>query len=326
MPDNFSTGFSVREAMWHGLGEVLPNNPNWDELPRLAGWPKEVYRTPIYAEGDEAEANDLVDGFSMVTAEWEDGTKRHLYPQADSYGIVQPLEVRDILRAIAGEGALLETGGMLKDYKQMWALARLEKEYEVPGDDSPYLAYVSVHNSYDGSLSLQAGRHGVRVVCQNTQDLALTEASSRGTLYRWKHTTNVKDRIEEAKSVIMATDEAMAEWLEKAKEMTKMNVTEEGVTDFLTDFIPSPIDALVTDRAAKNVDEARAAVRSILRGDTGTVAPNLGHTSYGLWCAGVEYLDYIKPSRSQATMFGRAILSPDQSKRKVMNLAIAAAR
>jgi phage/plasmid-like protein (TIGR03299 family) len=321
MTANYSTGFSVREAMWHGLGEVLPENPSFEELPKLAGWPTEVVRTPVYAQG----ASEPVEGYAMLTAKWDDGTSRFLHPQADSYGIVQPRDVGDILEAIAGEGGIIETAGMLKDYKQMWALARLPKEYEVPGDDSPYLGYVSVHNSYDGSLSLQAARHGVRVVCANTQDLALTEAANRGTLYRWKHTTNVKDRIEEAKKVILATDQAMQEWLDRAKELTKKKVTARARDEFLEAFVPAPPPALVTDRAMKNVEEGRAAVKAILRGDTGTVAPKLGHTAYGLWCAGVEYLDYIRPSRSQTTMFGRAILTPDKGKEKVMQLAMAAA-
>lgn len=323
MPANFSAGFSVREAMWHGLGEVLPENPDWDALPALAGWPQEVVRSPITAEygGKSLE----VETHSMLTGVWEDGTTRFLFPQAETYGIVQPNEVRDILQAIAGEGALIETAGMLKDYKQMWALARLPREYEVPGDDSAYNAYVSVHNSYDGSLSLQAARHGVRVVCANTQDLALTEAEGRGSLYRWKHTEGIKDRLEEAKRVVIGTDQAMLEFVELAKELVKKPVKDEGVKLFLEDFIPAPPAALVTDRAMANIEEARAQVRSILNGETGTVAPKLGHTSYGLWLAGVEYLDYVRPSRSQATMFGRAILSPDKSKAKVLALATAAA-
>jgi phage/plasmid-like protein (TIGR03299 family) len=321
MPANFTSGFSVREAMWHGLGEVLPENPSWDELPALAGWPDEVYRAPYKVEDDDEEYV----GHSMLTARWNDGRKVRLFPQADSYGLVQPTEVRDILEAIAGEGALIETAGSLKDYRQMWALARLPREYEVPGDDSPYQAYISVHNSYDGSLSLQAGRHGVRVVCANTQDLALTEAEDRGTLYRWKHTTNIKDRLEEAKRVVIGTDEAMQEFIKLAEDLKRRVVDDEGVKNFLGDFIPAPPAALVTDRAMANVEEARGQVLSILRGDTGTVAPSLGHTSYGLWLAGVEYLDYVRPSRSKETMFGRAILTPDKGKQKLLQLATAAA-
>src|SRR5919108_510028 len=58
---------------------------------------------------------------------------------------------------------------------------------------------------------------------------------------------------------------------------------------FITEFIPMPPAGLVTDRVARNVDEARAALRAIFDSKTTEqVAP----TAYGLVQAAGEYLDH----------------------------------
>lgn len=326
MPAYFDAGFSVREPMWHGLGEVLPENPDWDDVPALAGWPTSVERRPLFYDPNPDDADAELVGVGGMEALVNVDTNEFLSAVTDSYGIVQPATMVEVITALAGAGATPETAGSLRDGRQLWALARIPGEYQVPGDDSAFLAYVSVHNSFDGSLAFQAGRHGIRVVCANTQDLALTESASRGTLYRWKHTSKVMDRIEEAKAVVMGTGEAMQEFIDLAGDLAKMKVTKEGVKLFLTKFIPNPPEALVTDRAMRNINEARNAVLDIVLGKTGTVPAKLGHTSYGLYLAGVEYLDYIRPARSQATMFGRAIIQPDDGKAKVMKLATQAAK
>lgn len=323
MPDYFDAGFSVREPMWHGLGTVLPDNPDWDEVPDLAGWPLHVVRRPVYFDPDPDGDRELI----LVEDQWalyDEARDEFVSTCSDTYGVVQPDTMVEVLRALAGAGAKPKTAGALHGYRQLWALAELSREFLMDGDT--YLAYVSVHNSFDGSLAFQAGRHGVNVVCANTQDLALTESARRGTLYRWKHTSKVMERIEEAKAVVMGTEQAMQEFIDLAGDLAKRKVTPKAVNLFLTKFIPSPPEALVTDRAMANINEARAAVKDILSGATGTVQPKHSQTAYGLWCAGVEYLDYIRPARSKDTMFGRAILTPDKGKAHLLKLATAAAK
>lgn len=322
-PAYFEAGFSVREPLWHGLGVVLPDSPDWDQVPVLAGWPLSVERRPVYFDPDPDGDGDLLacEGFDALV---DTSTDTFISMASETYGIVQPETMVEVLQALAGAGAVPETAGALRGYRQLWALAKLPKEYMVDGDT--YLAYVSVHNSFDGSLAFQAARHGVRVVCANTQDLALTEASKRGNLYRWKHTSRVMDRIEEAKAVVMGTEQAMQEFVDLAGDLAKLKVSVGATSRFLEKFIPSPPEALATDRALRNISEARKAVLAILHGESGTIQTKHSRTAYGLFVAGVEYLDYIRPAKSKDTMFGRAILTPDKAKAHLLKLATTAAK
>lgn len=323
MPAEYESGFSVREPMWHGLGVVLPENPDWDEVGTLAGFPSEVQRVDFYYADPAYEG----EGHKLLAAEGVGGlinpdTGAYICHATDTYGIVQPQVMLDVLEALAGEGAYVETAGVLRGGRQHFAMAKLDEEFMVPGDDSPYLPYISIHNSFDGSLAFQAARHAIRVVCANTQDAALRMSENYDTNYKWKHSSGVMSHVEEAKEVMFGMKALMDEFIELCTEMTNKRVTPEGRGLFLERLVPMPPPALVTDRAAANVFEAREAVLSILNGETGTVQPSLGLTSYGLYIAGNEYLDYVRPARSKETMFSRAILTPQKAKKSLVKMAM----
>lgn len=59
--------------------------------------------------------------------------------------------------------------------------------------------YLMLHTTHDGSGNVRAKETPIRVVCQNTLDLALSGA---GTTYKIRHTKNMRDRLEEAKKIM----------------------------------------------------------------------------------------------------------------------------
>ena len=84
-------------------------------------------------------------------------------------------------------------------------------------------------------------------------------------------------------------------------------------------LVSKPSTEIITDRVAANVDEARAAVRAVLDGQTTAEAHR--RTAWGLYEAGVEYLDHMRAHRNVETLFGRAILDQGRAKAKVLKLA-----
>jgi hypothetical protein len=169
-------------------------------------------------------------------------------------------------------------------------------------------------------------RNGVRVVCQNTVNMGIAEATATGRLFTFRHTGSVLDRIEEARSAIDGIAASADAFVALGAELMKLKVKPEGQRLFLEKFIPAPDAALVTDRALANIEAARASVLAILKGETGTVTARQGATAYGLFEAGVEYLDFLRPARTAESRFNRALIDQGDVKSHVLRIAREAAK
>lgn len=82
-------------------------------------------------------------------------------------------------------------------------------------------------------------------------------------------------------------------------------------------FIPMPPETMITGRVARNVEEARAAVRGILNGVT---TDGVSYTAYGLVQAAGEYLDHIRAARTRETKLGRTLIRPEPGKHRAMEI------
>ena len=89
---------------------------------------------------------------------------------SSQYKIVQPIEVLEFFRDMVGNIAHLETAGVLRNGAHYWALAKMDGEFNIAGDKVNQ--YLLLASSADGSLATQARLTSVRVVCNNTLQLA----------------------------------------------------------------------------------------------------------------------------------------------------------
>ena len=89
---------------------------------------------------------------------------------SNRYQIVQPIEVLNFFKNMVGSIAHLETAGVLRNGAHYWALARMDGEFDIAGDKVKQ--YLLLASSADGSLATQARLTSVRVVCNNTLQLA----------------------------------------------------------------------------------------------------------------------------------------------------------
>jgi Domain of unknown function (DUF932) len=85
----------------------------------------------------------------------------------------------------------------------------------------------------------------------------------------------------------------------------------------VTEFIPMPPQGLVTDRVARNVEEARQALRMIFESKT---TEQVAGTGYGLVQAAGEYLDHVRNARSWETRLNRTLIRPEPLKHRALSL------
>ena len=189
MPANVETMFSVRETPWHGLGRIIMDAPASREALELAGLGWQVESRNIYS-GTGA----MIPGYRANVRSTDDAV---LGVVSDRYRIVQNEEAFQFTDDLLGEGVTYETAGSLQGGKKVWMLARLPRKYLIAGDQvEPYLV---IFNSHDGSSGVKVAMTPIRVVCQNTLNLALNTAKRSWTA---RHTENVLLRVQDARETL----------------------------------------------------------------------------------------------------------------------------
>ena len=80
-----------------------------------------------------------------------------------------------------------------------------------------------------------------------------------------------------------------------------------------------PPEDVTSERHKRNVMDARRQVNDIIDGET---IPNAHkRTAYGLWQAGIEYLDHYRRANSPETYFKRGVFDSTQSKQRLAKIA-----
>lgn len=223
-----------------------------------------------------------------------------------------------------------ETGGVLEDGASCFVTAYLDNPFQIEGDDSKVYPYLFATWRHDAAGGLNFGGTSVRIVCANTKGAAEGEAKGMGRMFSFKHTKNVMDRIADVKMVLQGIAVEHDAFHELAEELATIEVTETQRKEFIERFIPYPSSALsadvqVSERVAKNIEEARSAVRAALNSRSVPEAHRL--TGWGLYNAATEYLDHLRPGRggskveSNPTSYvKRTLLSPNAAKDVIVPL------
>jgi len=312
--------FSVREMPWHREGTILPDYPgSWDEARVLAGLDWDPVPAPVYAQAG-LNAGDLpryekVGGWQAITRS-DTGTVLSIRPA--SYAVIDHQAMGEIVESVlALPSVRWETAGSLDGGKAVWCLALLDEPVELPGDTSATYPYLAITNRHDGTAACALRATAVRIVCMNTLRAAELEGERTGATFSFTHRAGWRDRIEEARQAVTGARQEMADYAELATGLMGIRVTAAQEELFVTQFIPMPPETLITDRVARNVEEARKAVRGILAGPT---TANLDGTAYKLVQAGVEYLDYVRKARSWETRLNRTLMRPEPMKARTLTL------
>lgn len=225
MAANVETMFSVREKPWHGLGTVVSDAPTSAEALRLAGLDWKVVQEPIYTE-----FNEPVDGYR---ANVRDSDRKVLGVVSDRYKVVQNTDAFSFTDELLGKGVRYETAGSLQEGRKVWLLARLPREYIIAGERiSPYLVF---SNTHDGSGSVKVAVTPVRVVCNNTLNLALDTAKRSFSMI---HTGNIQDKIQEARDTLFMAEEYMDCLGIEFEQMRRRKVTDAQVKEYIERLLP----------------------------------------------------------------------------------------
>lgn len=226
MAANIETMFYTRKKPWHGLGVKVDSAPTSEDALRLAGLDWKVEQKEIYTK-----EHIYVPNYKVNVRSTDNSI---LGVVSDRYEVVQNEEAFAFTDALLGEGVRYETAGSLQGGKKVWMLAKLPSEYIISDGEriSPYMVFM---NSHDGSSAIRVAMTPIRVVCQNTLNLALDTAKRTWSA---KHTGNIKNRLDEARDTLLHAERYMDALGSEIVKLQQMKVPEAKVLEYINEFFP----------------------------------------------------------------------------------------
>ena len=191
MAAEFESGMFVKEEAWHKQGVVVEEAPSTEEAYELSGLNWNVDLLPAYCKiGDK----DVATGnFAIV----RDKDQSIFGVVGDRYNPFQNKEAFDWCKPLVdSELFTMETAGSLKGGRVCWTLLKQGVAEVVKGDTLK--SYLLMTWSHDGTKSVQVTPTTIRVVCNNTLQMALKGSKE---ISKVRHTASMIPRLEEVRKM-----------------------------------------------------------------------------------------------------------------------------
>lgn len=282
----------VGQPAWHGLGVVVNEAQTSRQAITLAGLDWDVAQLPVRAYNPDADEYYGTDKIANVRMD----TNRVLGVVTSSYRVFQNRECFDFFDSIVGDRlAMYETAGAIHDGKVVWMLARVPKEYRV-GDDL-IQPYILLANSHDGSKALRMIPTTVRVVCQNTLNLALNRADSTSgvTIYHWP---NLERQVHDARRALGIVSARFDSFDEELHRMIARPFDSTDLDTYVEALFPEPSEDKRTDRKMKSLEAVRDEVKANFDNERQTLR-GIKHTAWAAYNAVSEYADHSRILRGR---------------------------
>lgn len=274
------TMFYTRQKPWHGLGVRVMEAPTSKSALVLSGLNWKVVQEDIYTD-----SGNKVDGFK---ANVRDVDSRILGVVSERYKVVQNTEAFAFTDALLGEGVRYETAGSLQEGRKVWLLAHLPHEYIIAGERiSPYLLF---SNTHDGSGAITVAVTPIRVVCNNTLNLALKTAKRSWSAI---HTVNIATKMEEAKNTLFMANTYMDELGKEFERLRKIKLSDREVAEYIELLLPVDDDA--SSQQKKNVSKLREDLK--IRYYDAPDLKEVGNNAYRFINAVSDFATHAEPLR-----------------------------
>lgn len=302
---NGTASFAIaRDHAWHRLGQVMPGEMTADEAltaAHMKGW--NVRKVPLLT--GTGEGVDLADSGIEVPGQFVTVRTNPVTGKSEPLGVVgsqwtalQNEETVDLLDALVDQGgAFIDTIGALKGGRQTFVSMRLPEamEIELPdGRKDRTEFHIAALNSHDGSTAFRFIVSPIRIVCANTQAIALNTAVSKWSA---RHTPGIRSSVDEARRALGLTFKYQAAFEEEMKVLVATQVEEDTARALLASVFE--VDKTDNERGKLLRTAHVDGVLSTLALETNDGARG---TAYGLLNAATEYVDHFWPTLQDGAM------------------------
>lgn len=234
---------------WHGLGAKVEGDLTSKQFLKAAGLDWKVEMKPLKAQMDDGDLINVPGRYALV----RDTDRKVMTVAGKAWKPVQNSEILDFMnKYVEAGGATMETAGSLRGGTIVWALAKLQNDFEVKRGDT-VRGYLLLTGSHRVGISTTARATSVRVVCANT--LAMAEGSSQAQ-YRQNHLTEF-DTVKAQEAIELANEDIGA-FAKRAKTLSKLKLNiEDAVRKVIVPvFEPGFVPGEKADKEAKSIWDA----------------------------------------------------------------------
>lgn len=262
-------------------------------------------------------------------------TNKTLGVVGSRYGVVQntkAFEFIDIMTSGELNGKqqpIIETAGILGDGERMYVTAKMPSKLYIDGDDSDGIDdYILFTNSHDGSGAVTILFTPLRVICQNTLNAAIRNASNKLV---FKHTANVNERLEWTKrenmeravAVLRMHEKFKTEFIDQLTNLKKQTITENEINYFTAQVMATPAQAKLlqlNNWKMDNVEEVSTRTKNNIIALRDSIESGVGQDKFRgtkLWLYNglTTFLNNTKQFKSAEDKFNSLVFGGDGNKK-----------
>ncbi|WP_158934088.1 DUF932 domain-containing protein [Burkholderia sp. S171] len=280
----------VNAVPWHGIGNRLSTKQPIEVWAQQSGISFDIKETPVRFMTESAGGLGAIKSFPEQKVLYRSDTNAPLSVVSSRYQVVQPREILEFYKDLTEvSGFELETAGILKGGRKIWALAKTNQSAVLKGNDRVN-GYLLLATACDGTLATTAQFTSVRVVCNNTLAVALSNASSA---VKVPHSTSFDPQA--VKKQLGISISSWDSFMYRMKTLSERRVKSHEAMNYILRVFTDP----TTTAAGLSNERAMKKVMALYEGDgKGAELASSKGTAFGLLNAVTEYVDHERRARS----------------------------
>jgi len=296
---------------WHGLGTVFEDGKvitTADAL-KYGGLDFEVKKEPLIYRMPECEDKTFDDSYFTYRTDLGIVLGKQV---GKTYGILQNKDILSVMDSVLEHGYCIESAGALDSGRLVFITAKLQN-LEVSKNDliNQFLVLSTTH---DGSASAKAYLTNVRIVCNNTLQASLKDATNTISI---RHTATSKDRMQEASEILRASQLSGEVSVNSYKAMQAVKISKQDLVSYVANCLLDSKDLAL----AKRKDKKGVSTRKLNIIDSvmdfslnGVGQKEIYGTAWGAYNAITGYFSNVKNHMNQQTRFNSLLFGDDNRK------------
>jgi phage/plasmid-like protein (TIGR03299 family) len=293
---------SFREPAWHNLGTVFTEEKSTREMLEAAylhDWNVRLEPVPY-----PAEYNVISPSYMVVRTNPFGEADDVLSTVGQRYRVLQNEDLFYFGDALL-DGGRWETAGSIKNGRMVFGSLALDREtvLDPNGVSDVVKSYLLVHTSHDGSTAVQASITPVRVVCQNTLNMAL---SGTKQTFKMRHTQTMAGKVIAAREALSLANTYLDAFDKEAKALIAKEITKAKFDKIIQAVYPRPTED--AKGAVKKWETKVDLLEEIYSSDT-VMGSGVAGTAWGAFNTLTERLDWFRTGRgdrAQENVFAAA--------------------
>lgn len=276
---------------WHKLGTSVEGLATTKQVLETAHLDWKVQKEPLYI--NNSGSYTAASGIHAITRE---DNRTILGYVGDVYKPLQNIDAFNFFDTLVGEGeAIYESAGAMFGGKRIWILARMP-DYIKINDKDIVDKYILLYNGHDGKTSVIAKVTPVRVVCNNTLQLAM---KSEGAKISIRHSGDMCEKVSVAHATLGLVNKVYSQVSTIFNQMANVSMTSNDTKDYFNIVFPKIFDKKGTQLNAEVRDNAITACIKLTKHGKGVDIA--GDTLWRDYNAVVEFVDFYKEFRYDGT-------------------------